>query len=292
MFKTVIVTFLLSLVIGCAKTEEEIPGGVYLSGPERQYVAENVVRVGIAYSHGPYQMINIDNEPFGMSKDYLDLVVKRTGLKVKFVPYNTFKEGFDAFKLDKTDMVLTIKQTEDRMTYASFTDPYISMNTTMLVHQLPIVIPMKVAYTEGTAVADYLQTMAGSLQLIPMPDAETGFKRLMSDELGAIVVDVATADFLEAKYETTFSRSPVNFVYEFSMAYQKPNAILGLILQKGLAAITNEEDEAIRSRWLTKQTAQQVRDHEHPLPAGLKEAGEDQRATQLFINRAKTFSER
>lgn len=261
MFKTLAFA-LIFLVAACSPESHPEDGGydnsVFLSAPERKYIAETVVRVGVGAARGPFVIVDADKTVHGLAPDYLKLIAEKTGLKIQYVQFSTLADGMRLFQEKKIDVIPAMPITQARTGAMSFTDPYLTISSTMLLKGLPAQFPLQVGVGRGYAIESYLGPISSQVQLVPFDTNEQAFAELLKGNLGAIILSSAEADYLEQKFHKTFSRASVDFEQETAFAYQKDNPTLGLILQKGLEAINEEEHRKIQANWLSPKSAEEA----------------------------------
>ena len=110
----------------------------------------------------------------------------------------------------------------------------------------------KVALVKGYAVTEYLATQ--SLGFVPdlVPDDLAALLEVSFGNADAAVIDLATASWLIAQNGITNLRVAGETTYgiHLSIAAAATEPALAVILQKGLAAITDAERLAIQKRWI------------------------------------------
>ena len=256
MFKSIVLLFaLVTSLSGCGKTEapvelrkevEIVQPAIELTTEEKAYIAANTLSVGFPRRGPPMSWLS-DDGPKGIAIDYLKAVSASTGLKLRYVPYDTQAANIDAFKAGVNDIASHVKKVPDREPFMSFTQPYIVLSVVMLIHDLPIKFPVVVGYAGKYPIQAMLERNAGGMVLKPFPTDDDSMNAMTKNEIGAMVIDVTTADFLERKYNVKYIRSPVDFSYDLAFGYQKNNAILGSILSKGLSNMSSLERAKIFS---------------------------------------------
>jgi ABC-type amino acid transport substrate-binding protein len=243
MFKTIVTSLVaLTLLISCSRREVDPPSPpISLSGPEVAFLRSHVVTVGYPRYAVPLAFQNQKGDAAGSGPAFIRLIAKKTGLRVQFIAYETQAQSLEAFKRHETDIALPVKDVPERRDYMAFTQPYMLVNSVMLVHELPIKFPMQVGFGGKFAIQSTLEKLGKQVQIRPYPRDELAFQALMHNELGAVVLDVQGADYLEHKYSVRFARSPVDFVYDLAFGFQKDNMPLGSILSKGLVNMSTQE---------------------------------------------------
>lgn len=254
MKRILIIATLGLLLAGCGKIEEAISPPVetvaVLTAEEQAFVRERVITVGIEATYPPFISWEKGKpEPVGLSYEFLQLVQKKTGLKFELKNHDSLDVLLKDFKAKKLMMVTSLKPTPDRMAFMSFTNPYVSVGTVMLLKGKKIDFPVTVAYSKRYAVQEFIEPLAHQVTLVPFNNDTESFDAFVSGKVGSVVLDVASAKIQEDRVGEHFNRAHVSFTYELAFAYQKDEAMLGRILDKGLAAITEAEAQTIRAKY-------------------------------------------
>ena len=82
-----------------------------------------VITVDNEVNYPPYNFSR-QGTPTGFSIDYMNLLAKKIGIKVKYISGHTWSEFMEMIKKGELDVMLNIRRTPERDTYLSFTEPY------------------------------------------------------------------------------------------------------------------------------------------------------------------------
>ena len=94
---------------------------------EQKYIKNNKVKCITTTTWAPFNFIQKDNiEPVGISLDYINLVIKKTGLNRECLIEKNWSNILDKIKNKKADFTSATTITEDKNKYALFSKPYIS----------------------------------------------------------------------------------------------------------------------------------------------------------------------
>ena len=236
------------LAMACSDRIQEVSPKIDISPDELAYIQSTEVIVALEETYPPFVFIESD-EARGISIEYLDLISKKTGLRFKFKREKNLSNVFEAFKAKKVDIATSLKRTHEREEFMAFTKPYVSVGLVMLTNELPIQFPMVVGYSKGFSVQSHLERLGSQVQLKTFENDNELMKALIRREIGGAVLDSGSATVLEAKNGVRFNRSPVNFQYDMALGFQRENMILGSILDKGIAAISEAEHEALQAKY-------------------------------------------
>jgi ABC-type amino acid transport substrate-binding protein len=220
---------------------------VDLTQEELDFVTEHTVIWAAEDNSSPLIFVNPQGEPDGISKDYLDLITKKTGLRFKMVLRGQLMDELNSLKLGSVELVTSVRPTPDRAEYASFTRPYVFAETVMMKG---VNHPKTVGIGRGYAVKNYLEIERKDLKIVEFSNDEEAFRALQLGEIDSVVVDSISAKSLIKRYRAMYDTIIIPYEYPLSFAVRKDNTLLRAVLDKALSSITPEEHEAIRKKWM------------------------------------------
>ena len=214
---------------------------------EKEYIQTQTVLWASADNFYPFIYIDTDGQSAGISKDYMNLITKKTGLKFTMASHGQLMDQLDQLKHGSIEMITSIRTTPERAVYASFTRPYIFADTVMIKRTN---IPRNVGIGKGYAVKNYLEIERKDLKIVEFENDEQAFKEMQRGDIDSVVVDAVSAKFLIKKYRAMYDVISVPYEYPLSFAVRKDDARLRVILDKAIASITPEEHTEIRRKWM------------------------------------------
>ncbi|MDD1623102.1 MAG: PAS domain S-box protein, partial [Methylococcaceae bacterium] len=234
-------------------------GDVSLTPEERQWLSghDGQIRIGITVI--PPQVLRGNDGYQGLAIDYIRLMEDKLGCRFKLVPYTTWNEVIEAAKTHEIDMIFAAQQTPERLTYLVFTQPYIELPNMILVRKdreggasLEEIRGWRVAVSEGSAVHEYLKKDFAYLALMPVPAELSGLMKVSMGETDAMVIEISRASYYIEKAGILNLRvaGSAGLLYQLRFAVRSDWPILRGILDKGLAAVTNDERRTISQRWI------------------------------------------
>jgi signal transduction histidine kinase/ABC-type amino acid transport substrate-binding protein/DNA-binding NarL/FixJ family response regulator/HPt (histidine-containing phosphotransfer) domain-containing protein len=238
---------------------------VYLTDREAEWLSENpVIRIGPDPAFSPIEYFDSKGNFKGIAADYLRLLEEKLGFTFQVVQLESWNASIEKAKKQEIDVWTAAVETPQRADYMRFTAPYLKVPAVIMVRDdseknnlsLSQLDGMRVAVVEGYAVHDYIVNSLPHLQLILVPDVETGLQKLSFGEIGAFVGNIATA----ARYAETAGIGNIKvagnsgYSYQWALANRKDWPLLTSILQKGLDAITPAESQEIQQRWISLGT--------------------------------------
>ncbi len=239
---------------------EEHPN-IALSADERAWLEQkHTVRVRIG-DHPPWEI----NKPAaeGMTVDYLRIVGKLFDIDFRFVPAaDSWIEGFEdmAGSHRKYDLLPAAERTDERLATLTMSEDYLSApwmiftrKGTRDIHALNDLRRRTVAVERGYVMHERLQSAEPAIVLSVQESTKDALLAVSTGSADAYVGNLLVADYLmqihgivnlEVAGPTPFGE------HKQAMVTRKEWAPLISLIDKGLNAITAEQQIAIRQRWL------------------------------------------
>ena len=200
-----------------------------------------------------------NGKPQGVSVEYLDLIAKKMGITLRYLPARPLLQIFDEIQEGKGDVVPAVAQTKNRSKFLVFTDSYLTIPTVIVQRNdravgdtsLDDLAGKKVAVSSGHAIQEYIQDYYPRIVLVPVNGDELGLQKVLLGEVTAIVMDATSLSKYLARQTTTSLKvvGTTDFQYHLAFASTKDNDVVRSILDKGLASITTSERTAIEQKW-------------------------------------------
>ncbi|HTW53762.1 MAG TPA: transporter substrate-binding domain-containing protein [Stellaceae bacterium] len=219
------------------------------------------IRLGVNPNYPPFDFLDERGAFSGVSADYVDLIAKRLGIAMTVVPDLSWTEAVDGTKTGRVDVVVGIKETEDRHQSLNFTPDYLTFPMVIMTREAhPLIVGLgdlrgrTLALGQGYAVDQEIARRYPEINqrlFATLADALVAVKRGDAD---ASVMNLGTASYLLAKHKITglVVAAPAGLEDARSaFGIRKDWPELAGIMAKALASITPEEEAAIRSKWIT-----------------------------------------
>ncbi len=229
-----------------------------LSIEEKKWISENTVTMGIE-DWPPVVFLNTSLKIDGISGDYIKFIIKRTGLKVKYIsgPWNKLLKDFENKKID---ILPATYYTKKRTKYGLYSETYFKMKDYLYVrkddssiHSMKDLEGKTLVIQKGYASIDKIKNKFPKINLIYATSLNETINFVLNKKAdalfnGQIVVEKKINDELviglKGISQTSFN-SPT--LHTFSNI-NKP--ILASILKKGLKSISRDEKVKISHKWL------------------------------------------
>lgn len=226
---------------------------------EQAYIKNNpVVTLGSDYKWPPFDFIDKNGAPTGLSYDYIQLISQKSGLKFKIYPA-IWAETIQNMKDKKYDGLTCAVKTEERDKFLSFTDPYLSVPMVIIAHintnDIKTLDDLKgkvVSINKGSYIHEWLQAKYPSIKLLPSISNEDSLEMLSLGKVDAYVGNLAVSTYIMNQYllnNLKIVAKLEEFQTSISLAVDKDKPLLFNIIQKTLKDISPKEAQAINSKW-------------------------------------------
>ncbi len=231
----------------------------------------DVLRLGVSESgYPPLEIMTTGGQVAGITADYAALVAKRMKMRVEVVTAPNFSDVLTMLKNGEIDLVGSVSRTPEREAYATFSAPYLSSQPVVIQRrdtekrddsQLGTVI----AVEKGSAVIEFVKRDFPSGKLVELPSPLAALQLVARGQADSYVGEIITAAYLiETRYLSSLRiRSAAGFATgELGFAVSNARPGLARSIDTALAAVSQDEREEIRRRWLpfaTLATSQSTR---------------------------------
>jgi PAS domain S-box-containing protein len=252
------ITTAIAAPVGFAQDEASIT----LTPEEAAFLEKHpVIRVHNEKDWPPFNYFEYGS-PRGLSIDYMNLVSKKLGLKVEYVTGPTWNEFLGMVKRKELDVMLNIVKTEDRMKYLLFTEPYIrNPNVVVSSEKSPYetieaLFGKTVAFPKGFFHEEVLTKSFPQIKRLPVEDTLASLKAVMFGRADAALGEAAVVRTLINKNLLSgLQISGEVYVGDpdltnLRLGVRDDWPLLHSALMKVMAAITPQEMDQIRQKWI------------------------------------------
>lgn len=242
----------------------------HLTDEERAYLQrEAPIDICIDPNWMPFERFDENGDHEGISADYFALFENALSTKFDPVAAKTWSESVDLLRSGECKMFSLAMRTPEREEYLDFTQSYI---------ETPLVIATKadVAFINGLddlqgrkiaipvlyAFAELLREKFPELQLVEVTDIDAGLNMVRRGEVFGYIGTLATIGYkLQTQYVGELRiTGDTGESWDMGVAVRKDHPILHGIMQKAVASISEEQQRAINSKWISVRYDTQV-DH-------------------------------
>ena len=235
---------------------------------EKEWIRKHpIVTVGGSPGWAPIGFVDFNGEYTGLSKDYLDVISKKTGLKFKFI-VDKWKNNLQKIKDKKIDLLHGLYFTDERAKYMDFSNPYFEMLDYFFVREglhlktLKDLNGKRVAIPKGYAEIEILRSNFPLIKIMEVDTFAQAVDALVQKKADLLFDTYATINYALKKDNITTILPFQSFRTEKSpklhMATSKGETELLSILNKALKSINNEEKFKIQKRWLPRENNKKI----------------------------------
>lgn len=218
---------------------------------ELQYIADHpVITYGLLEDHPPI-VFSQDGLPAGVSMDYFRLIEQKTGFHFDLRMSSQVPELIEAIKACKVQALPGFRATPDRVQFMGFTDPFVSVGTSVILpNGTNVIAPSaRIGAARGYAVLDLLNQDPHTI--IPFLNNAAVVQGLIQKKVDAAVMTEPSAvyqlDHISGAKD--FHTLNLPWTHYFSIGMCKDDTVLIQIFNKALRSVTKSEKKAIEDRW-------------------------------------------
>lgn len=217
-----------------------------------------VIKVAGDSDWEPFEFVDENNEYRGFSKDLLQLVGEKTGLKFKFSP-NIWEETLQSTYDGKNDILIAAYKNEERESKLSFSIPYYRSQNRFFYHnrlQLTDYTDfsgLRLVLTEGYGLAEKIQDRYPSLEITYVRTIKDGIDLVINKEADLLFDSYEVISYVLARHNVKgilpFKGLEGDTVNPLHIAVRNDLPELLSIINLGIASITDMEKESLLKKW-------------------------------------------
>ncbi|SKB82052.1 diguanylate cyclase domain-containing protein [Malaciobacter marinus] len=199
------------------------------------------------------------DEYIGITSDYMKILQKRLGIKIKAIKSNSWSQSLEYGKQRKCDIFSLVMPTKSREEYLNFTEPYITIPLVLItkIEKLYIAnlkkISKKVGIVKDYAFTEQLKKDYPNLEIVEVENLKTGLNKVKNNKLFGFIDTVTAAGyqiqqqyFGELKITAKFDNA-----WDLSIGTRNDMPLLKSIFNKALTKISQEEHQIILNKWIS-----------------------------------------
>ena len=248
--------FLPTLPFAGNKPSATIP----LTTAERDWLqAHPVIRLAPDPEFRPIEYFNKNGQYEGAAADHVRLLEKKLGIRFAIVQLRNWDEVMEKFRSHDIDLLGAVAATPARRQFMLFSDTLVEVPGGIFARKgsdrilsIADLKEMRVAVVSNYMAHDYLRSQHPEIRLEVVPDVASGLSKVSLGEVDAYVENMANATYYLQTGGITNLRLAgyTSFPYQWGIGIRSDWPELQGILNKGLAAITKEERQAIINQWI------------------------------------------
>lgn len=231
-----------------------------LTPGERQWLADHpIIRVAPDPEFQPIESLDENGRLIGIAADYLKILEGKLPIRFQILPASSWDHAVRMAKTRRADMFSAATKSAARSEYMLFTAPYIDLPGVIIIETKTAGISgledlhgKKVGVVAGYVWQEWIARDHPEIELMPVPDVQTGLQRVSFGEFDAMVGNLATASYHLKKLGITNLRAAAETGYFARLAIGTRNdwPLLNAILKKAVASIHPDESRVIYDRWI------------------------------------------
>ncbi|TAJ13492.1 hypothetical protein DMA11_08750 [Marinilabiliaceae bacterium JC017] len=239
-------------------------GQLNLTPAEKEWLKKHNGRIRIAPDPNfpPLEFFDEAGNYVGIGAEFIDLIEKKTGVKFQILYYDNWKDIVAAAKRREVDAYSLAASTSQRQEYMNFTNPYfpakaIIVTRSNVVRELTLddLRRMRVVVVDKYLWHDFISIDHPEIQLNLVPDVVTGLRKVSFGLADAMVTNVTTSSYYISQegFSNLQVAGEAGYYAPFAVGVRNDWPELVSILNKGIALITEEEQNAIVGKWIFHQ---------------------------------------
>jgi len=231
-----------------------------LTAEEQAWVAKHpVLLFAPERDFPPFSFVDSQGQHRGLSADVLDLVQEHTGLKFQAVAAGDRSNNVDRLKRREIDLLTSLRPTPEREQFIAFTSAYVSSPAVVLRRRgdrragdLAKMAGQRVAVDRNSAAEAFVRQTYPDVVPVEVDIAAQGLRDLVTGDVDACAVNLATASYLIERDRLGGLRvaGETGYFSTLTLGYRKDWPMLGRVLEKGLAQISEPERATMIARWI------------------------------------------
>ncbi|MDX1588698.1 MAG: transporter substrate-binding domain-containing protein [Oleiphilaceae bacterium] len=253
--------------VGVDAPGEETVADASLTFEERSWLIRHPgLRVGVRTDWGPLEFRD-ESGLSGLVPDLLKLIEAHLGYGFKWVPLESGSEADEKLASGELDLVAAMPRTPRRQDRFLFTRNYLSLPMALVIRDdfrfvggLSELRGEPVGATRGMASQEYLTLNHPELNLTPVDSDRAGLKALSRGDLDVMVTHIPGVSYLlrQMGLDNLRISSVTPYQFDLRMGMSPERAELASILNKALASIDRESQDAVYNRWIHMEIDPQV----------------------------------
>ena len=219
-----------------------------------------VIRLGVDPTWHPFEFIGPNGEYSGMASDYVRLLEKRLGVSMNVVPNLSWEQVILGVKTKQIDLLPCLTATPQRREFLDFSNSYLTFplvvverKESTLVGGMEDLEGEQVALVRGYAIEQFVREKFPQIDITQADSPLNGLQLVATGKAEAYIGNLAVVSYLIEKNNLTnlkIAGPASQWSDDLRFGVRKDWPELAEIINKGLATITPQEQEAIRKKWI------------------------------------------
>jgi PAS domain S-box-containing protein len=236
-----------------------------LTPEEQSWLTRHDGRIRLAHTPDwpPMDFLDENGTPTGMAADYVRMIEKKLNFNFRVVPVTSWSEMLTRAREGTIDVISAGQETDDRKQFMTWSTPFLNLKTTIIVRKentmklsLDQMRGMRIGVARQYAVGEFIRQQYPYLTMVDVPNPLEGIRMVSFGELDAMITEVPNALYIIETEKITNLRlaGDTGFELKHGMGIRNDWPVFSRIIEKTLAAITEEEHQQIYRRWVKLHT--------------------------------------
>ena len=244
--------------------EAETATPLSLTDREKAWIDEHpIIRASNDPAFPPIDFDGPDGMPTGLAADIMALVAQKLDLNVEYAKGQTWQEAYEGVRTGKVDLLLAVTRSAERERFLRFTSPYMTYRSVIVVRNDTPFVPDVAALRDQkfALVKGYTET---ATLVERYPNLEVQYYDTVGEALEAVAVGKADATVgnISVMHYKLREQGLTNLKVAAPMDDEEKRIYFAVredwpelagILNKGIAALSREERQAVLDRWVNVQ---------------------------------------
>ena len=242
---------------------------IKLTDQEKEWIDKHpIINIGAEIDWAPYSFVDNNGKYSGISRDYINLISKISGLKFKYHIDRTWNELLVALKNGEIDVIPALYKTKEREVYTNYTNSYIQLEEYFFtnskhkkIYSVKELEGKTIAAIKGCATVSWIREKYPKINIIEKKDMIECLEALKSGESEAYIDTDAALYTIQKNFMTDIvlnNKVKERKVVKLYIGVRKSFTILTSIINKALKIISKDEQNKILSNWVHLITSQGI----------------------------------
>ncbi len=231
-----------------------------LSPAEQAWLkSHKTIRIAIDPDFAPYEFIDERGNYQGVSADTMQIIARKLGINFKLVPTESWEQTLKLTANREIDLLPLANRTKEREGFLSFTEPYLLSQRHIItrrqqdeIETLDDLAQHRLALPSGYSIISIVRESSPGTKITETLDIPTALQQVSFGAADATILSSGVAGYWLDRKEITNLRiaGTLGEPSRLAIASRSDWPALGSIMQKALQSISDEEQDAIRRRWI------------------------------------------
>lgn len=230
----------------------------FLNAKEQLWLNNLETPLTIGITQIPNQVLKSDKGYRGYSIDLFKEIANLLHISFRYVYYNSWGDLLQAAKNKKVDILFLAQKTEKRMHFFNFTDivliqhnKILTASKSYLQTDVTDLFNKRVSIVEGSAIADFIKMNYPKIEIVKSKNEQDSLQKLLKKEVAYTIVEPVRASYYIKQNNINNLYITGDFPYDYKLRIASRNdlAILNIILNKTIEAISPADKKALALKW-------------------------------------------